>query len=107
MQDVLDSAAKPVSAAEDVAGTAAKAESINHSTPEASREAIPTPHSTQKLPSMNGSRSLNLARIPHSTERMLSVELTSDISDVNETFENGDRPKRVVWATTGLHYALN
>ena len=99
VQDVLDLAAKAVSAAEDAVGTASKAESVNRSTADASRETIQTPHSIQKQPSVNALRSLNIARIPHSTERILSVELASDFGDANTNFENGERPKMIADCT--------
>ena len=95
VQDVLDLAAKAIA---DV-GPISKEEFIDHSTPDVSNQAVPTPHSTHKLPSINASKSLNFTKIPHSTERILSVELSSGLGGVNTSFENGESPKIIADCT--------
>ncbi|KAI2501187.1 TUP1-like enhancer of split [Fragilaria crotonensis] len=95
VQDMLDLAAKAIA---DV-GPTSKSESMDQPTPSASREPVPTPHSTQKQTSINTTRNLNFTRIPHSTERILSVELSSGHTDVSTSFENGERLKIIADCT--------
>jgi protein HIRA/HIR1 len=98
VQDALELAAKAASAAEDVVVPTSKAVSRNEAagdTPQHIPHAPSTPHKQQQT--ISASQSLSFAKLPHSTDRIHSVDLPSSVA--TESAENAETPKMVADCT--------
>jgi protein HIRA/HIR1 len=99
IQDILELAARAVSAAEDIVIPTSKAGSRQESTVDTSRDSVQVPPATQKQAMHSTSNSLNVVKLSHSTNRIHSVELPSGNDANNISIGNGDKPKMIADCT--------
>lgn len=99
VQDILDMAAKAASAAEEIVVPTSKAGSRQELTADTSRDSVHVPPANQKQAMVSTSNSLNLAKLPHSTNRIHSVELPTVNDAPSTTIGNGDNPKMIADCT--------
>ena len=99
VQDVLDLAAKAASAAEEVVVPSSKTGTRNESTGDASRETSHAPLGSQKQTTISSSHSLSFAKLPHSTDKIHSVDLPRGSVETQDSTDNDETPKMIADCT--------